>query len=255
MYYDEDDNEYEQPPARRKPQQRKARKQPVPFDESTRESLTEAQINKFKNSLRNSAYYYLERGDKTRKELEDRMKRKVNIPPDLIPGILDELERDGYIDDARYAQNFIYSRTEYRKQGKSVIRMDLMRKGVDREIIDFALEGWDTEEEAERAQELIAKKIRTTRGMDRTKRNQQIIGMLARKGYGGNVFGLVSDAIREAEAEEKAAAEAEELARIEAGETDEPLPDYDFLRPRSYDKHKDPEEEEKSKPRWSSFRK
>jgi len=175
------------------------RKRPEPFEPGT--PLTEAQVARFRDRLKSSAYWYLSRGDRTRQELAQRMARKVDIPADLIPGVLDELTEDGLIDDARYAENFIRSRIEYRKLGKSAIRMELARRGVDRDIIDLALEDWDEEDETERAYTLVEKKMGSSRGQDRQKRTNSLVGMLARKGYPLNVaFGVVRELL-DAEAE------------------------------------------------------
>lgn len=170
--------------------------------------LTEAQIEKLKASAMNSCMWHLGQGNKTRKELKDKLILK-ELPEDIIEETLDRLSELKYINDEHYAESYVYSKQSFGKKGKGAIRQELRRKGVENEIIETTLETISDEDERERAIELVTKKLHSTRNLDRQKRMNRLVGMLSRKGYAGNiVFSVVKECL-DAEA---------------AGELD---PDYD----------------------------
>lgn len=74
----------------------------------------------------------LQSKDYTRKQLEDKLKQG-DYPQECIDEALAYVESYGYIDDRRYAKDFI----EYHLQTKSRIRIetDLMKKGIAKDII------------------------------------------------------------------------------------------------------------------------
>lgn len=56
----------------------------------------------------------------------------------------------------------------------------------------------DPEQEETTARDLVARKLRTTRGMERDKRLRRLVGMLARKGYSqGMALRVVKQALEE----------------------------------------------------------
>lgn len=74
----------------------------------------------------------LQSKDYTRKQLEDKL-RQGDYPQECIDEALAYVESYGYIDDRRYARDFI----EYHLQTKSRMRIetDLMKKGISKDII------------------------------------------------------------------------------------------------------------------------
>jgi regulatory protein len=54
---------------------------------------------------------------------------------------------------------------------------------VDSALIDEAVGQLDSDQEEATARELVARKLRSTRGLDRDRRMRRLAGMLARKGY------------------------------------------------------------------------
>ncbi|MFD6726712.1 regulatory protein RecX, partial [Streptomyces sp. NPDC060131] len=75
---------------------------------------------------------------------------------------------------------------------------ELRTKGVEAAHIDVAVSQLDTEQEEETARDLVARKLRATRGLDRDKRLRRLAGMLARKGYSeGMALRVVRQALEE----------------------------------------------------------
>ena len=84
---------------------------------------------------------------------------------DLIKKVVDRLKREGLVDDARYAKQFVRQRSEIRGQGKHRIARDLRVRGVPHRHIEAAL-GEARDEMAERAaiRHRIERKLRLLRG-------------------------------------------------------------------------------------------
>ena len=142
--------------------------------------------------------WYLSNSGKSRSELAGVLRRK-NLPADLVDEVLGSLEHAGYVDDAGLAEQFVRTRSEYRLLGSTAIRHELLRKGVDAEVVDEALAGVDEDSEQARARILADQQVRRTRGTDRNKRVQRLAGMLARKGYPSSVVFTVARAAVDAD--------------------------------------------------------
>jgi len=138
---------------------------------------------------------------RTRKQLADAL-RKREIPDEAAEEVLSRFEDVGLIDDAAFADAWVESRHHGRGLARRALVRELRTKGVDPAVIDEAVGQLDHEQEEETARELVARKLRSTRGLDRDKRLRRLAGMLARKGYGeGMALRVVRQAL-EAEGEE-----------------------------------------------------
>lgn len=125
----------------------------------------------------------LQSRDYTRKQLEDKLKRG-EYPQECIEEALSYVESYGYIDDRRYAGDYI----EYHIQNKSRMRIetDLMRRGISKEVIRQAFEMLGdlgvAQDEAALIRDLLNKKKYCAHTA--TKQEQQkMYGFLYRKGF------------------------------------------------------------------------
>ena len=108
------------------------------------------------------------------------------------------------------------SRHHGRGLSRRALSSELHRRGVADEDVHEAIELVDDDQEAAMARQVIAGKVRTTRGQPFATRIRKLMGVLARKGYGA---ALAYRVVREAlEAEGAHAAEI-------AAEIGEPDPD------------------------------
>ncbi|MGW1160923.1 recombination regulator RecX [Streptomyces sp. NPDC002519] len=119
---------------------------------------------------------------RTRRQLADAL-RKREIPDDVAEEVLSRFEEVGLIDDGAFADAWVESRHHGRGLARRALARELRTKGVDSALIDEAVGQLDTEQEEATARELVARKLRATRGLDRDKRLRRLAGMLARKGY------------------------------------------------------------------------
>ncbi|MER5842838.1 recombination regulator RecX [Streptomyces prasinus] len=135
---------------------------------------------------------------RTRKQLADAL-RKREIPDEAAEEVLSRFEEVGLIDDSAFADAWVESRHHGRGLARRALAQELRTKGVDSTLIDAAVSQLDSEQEEATARELVARKLRSTRGLDRDKRIRRLAGMLARKGY---PEGLALRVVRQALEEE-----------------------------------------------------
>lgn len=120
--------------------------------------------------------------DRTEKELTDRLKRD-KYSQEEIDEALSYVKSFGYVNDLRYAENYISYRIE--SKSRSHIMLDLLHKGIEKALIE---EAWDKisadMEPDEPAQ--IRKEIEGKYPPDSTldiKEYRRLMGRLSRRGY------------------------------------------------------------------------
>ncbi|MFF1814494.1 recombination regulator RecX [Streptomyces sp. NPDC058251] len=134
---------------------------------------------------------------RTRKQLADAL-RKREIPDDVADEVLSRFEEVGLINDGAFADAWVESRHHGRGLARRALARELRTKGVDSTLIDEAVGQLDSEQEEATARELVARKLRSTRDLDRDKRLRRLAGMLARKGYSeGMALRVVRQALEE----------------------------------------------------------
>jgi regulatory protein len=131
---------------------------------------------------------------RTRKQLADAL-RKREIPDDVAEEVLARFEEVGLIDDGAFAEAWVESRHHGRGLARRALARELRNKGVESSLIDEAVSQLDSDQEEATARDLVERKLRSTRGLDRDKRIRRLAGMLARKGY---PEGLALRVVREA---------------------------------------------------------
>lgn len=92
-----------------------------------------------------------------------------------------ELTEQGFIDDTAYAKALALELCEYRHMSRRNVRMELQKRGVDRDIIDEAVEELP-EDEVPAILEVIRQKYASC--FDDEKGRRRMFAGLARKGYG-----------------------------------------------------------------------
>lgn len=125
------------------------------------------------------AMHILERTDKTEAQLRRKLEES-EYPKEAVESAIAYVTSYGYLDDRRYAEHYI----EWKKQGKGKARlkMELVQKGISREIIEEVLESTDFRETREMIRQIILKKRKTDIPMNE-KEKQRLYGFLMRKGF------------------------------------------------------------------------
>lgn len=136
----------------------------------------------------------------SRRELE-LVLAKRNTDPEVARQVLDRLGEVGLVDDLAFAEAWVSSRQERKHLSRRALRDELTRKGVDREVIDHALQRIDTDDEYRAAYDLAARRARSMTGLEAQIRWRRLAGALARRGFSAGVTTRVL-ADLDAEAEE-----------------------------------------------------
>ncbi len=130
---------------------------------------------------RDYALYLIEFRDRTEKELREKLFGK-EYDEEQIEDTVEFLKSYGYIDDKRYASHFISDAINLKKWGKIRIRTELLRKGIDREIVEFAIEDAFCELDEERLLNEMKKRFSNS-DFSNMKERTRIFGFFMRRGF------------------------------------------------------------------------
>jgi regulatory protein len=131
---------------------------------------------------------------KTRQQLADLLDRR-GVPEDAATAVLDRLGEVGLIDDEAYARAWVSSRQAGRGLARRALTAELRAKGIDDEVAAGAVLAVDDDDERAAARRLVDRRLPGMQRFDRATATRRLMGMLARKGYGG---GLAAAVVREA---------------------------------------------------------
>jgi regulatory protein len=149
---------------------------------------------------RDLIYRALSARDHSRAELRAKLARR-GFDEELAERMLDKFVAAGLVDDAAFAQRWVESRHRYSGRGRRALAQELRGKGIAESEAAVALETVSRDDEAQRAAELVERKLaRTTVPADRLERDklvQRLVGMLARRGYHPSLaLSVVLDAVQ-----------------------------------------------------------
>ena len=118
--------------------------------------------------------------ERTVAELEGWLEQR-SVSPAEIAEVIDRLVTIGELDDERFARRYAEDKRELSGWGSGRIRAALADKGVDRELIDAALQGTEGDGgELERAIELLERRGEAPAD---ERRRGRALAFLARRGY------------------------------------------------------------------------
>ncbi|MCC6445741.1 MAG: regulatory protein RecX [Armatimonadetes bacterium] len=116
---------------------------------------------------------------------EDEIRRKLagkGYGEDIMEAALDFLRCQKFVDDADFAQRWIEHRRQSRPMGRAGLGWELRQKGIDRNLVDSALESYPGESEREAALEAARRALTKATG-DPASRKRKAVGMLQRRGF------------------------------------------------------------------------
>jgi regulatory protein len=128
------------------------------------------------------AMHLLEQMDRT----EEQLRRKLllnDYPPSCVDDAIDYVKAYHYLDDYRYACNFI--RFSQQKHSRQQLKLKLLQKGVARELIDRALEEEYESDESAQIKTLLQKRRYDPEHADENER-RRTYQFLLRRGFSSN---------------------------------------------------------------------
>lgn len=134
-------------------------------------------------------YGLLGRRQRSEKEIRDYLrqlsfKRKLKdqgeISSPIVQALIEKLKKKGLLNDLEFAKAWVDSRSK--KKGLRAIKMELIKKGISREIIEEVLEVSEGSQE-ETAGKLLEKKMRVWKNLPKMEFKQKAIQFLMRRGF------------------------------------------------------------------------
>jgi regulatory protein len=126
------------------------------------------------------AYRYLGSRDRTMLEVRRRLERD-RVDPATADAAIAELQRQGYLDDVRYARRYAEDRRDIDGWGDERIERRLLVAGVAPEAVAAALGARDPSEVRAAAVALLRRRLRERPRDDSERR--RALGLLVRRGY------------------------------------------------------------------------
>lgn len=125
--------------------------------EITEQELLEIQDYAQFSYGKNLALYHLSFKQRTAKEVKDYLTQH-DIQPEIISQVLDNLKKDNWINDRKYANSFIQSNLLTGDKGAFVLKKKLSQKGISSTIIEEELNRFDFTQLTDKVAEKLLKK-------------------------------------------------------------------------------------------------
>lgn len=119
---------------------------------------------------------------RTRAELRQALSKR-GVDEGTAERVLGRLDDVGLVDDAAFAEQWVWSRHTYHGMARRALVAELRRKGVADPVVAQAAEAVDADAEEDRARQLVRRRLRTVTSADDVSKVRRLVGMLARKGY------------------------------------------------------------------------
>ncbi len=122
----------------------------------------------------------------TKNEMEQRLARE-GFSTQAIETTIEELIHSGHIRDRKYAENWIARRQKSNPRGKTLLKNELVEKGVDRKIAEQVVAKVETEDETKVALQIAQKRAKQYKRLPVHVAKRRLHGFLARRGFGSEV--------------------------------------------------------------------
>lgn len=136
------------------------------------------------SAAKKTAMNILSMRDHSVSELRTKLQSR-DYPDEIIEELLLKLQKSRLLNDEEFAARYVRGHRERRKLSRGALKRELVKKGVDAEIISEVVDDIDGEEEL--ARQVAMKKAASCRGLDRQVQERRILGMLARRGFSSSV--------------------------------------------------------------------
>jgi regulatory protein len=157
-------------------------------DSITEKTLDDLKRNEELFHARESALRLLSYRARSKQEIRDRLKKK-GISAEIAGAVLHSLESSGLVNDLEFAKAFAHNKLLKKPMGKKMLRLELRRKGINKEMTEQVLsEAYGSDSEEEFALELAKKRAKRGQGrigqVERLKQRKRLSDYLAWRGFG-----------------------------------------------------------------------
>ncbi|MCX8055628.1 MAG: recombination regulator RecX [Ignavibacteria bacterium] len=130
-----------------------------------------------------AAYNYATYTARTERQVVEKLK-KSGFNENTIQLAIDFLKDYNLIDDEKYTASFINEKAKFKKWGINKIKIELLKKGIEKNIIDVQIRDLYNEEiDFENAIKLAERKMKAIMSKPIEKQRQTLVNFLQNKGY------------------------------------------------------------------------
>ena len=122
----------------------------------------------------------------TKSEIAQKLERE-GFSADAIETSIAELIRSGHIRDRKFAENWIVRRQKSNPRGRTLLKQELVDRGIDRETAEQVVATVEVEDEARVALQIAEKRVKQYRRLPTHVAKRRLHGFLARRGFGSEV--------------------------------------------------------------------
>lgn len=97
--------------------------------------------------------------------------------------VVDRLQKEGFIDEARYCRSFVNDKVRFARWGKHKIVYALRAKGIDDVLIADAVDAINPDEDMDNLLRLLKVKMKTVKGKDGYEIRMKLIRFAVGRGY------------------------------------------------------------------------
>lgn len=157
-------------------------------DQLTQKKIDEILKSEQKRKAKEIALNYLSYRARSEKEIKDKLKKK-EFPETITDEVLSDLKRLNLVDDFEFACLWIKDRLEHKPKGERVLKLELFKKGIKKEIMEKALREFypPKTEEVEIAKGLVKKREKRYKNLDKRVAQKRIFDFLLRRGFSYDV--------------------------------------------------------------------
>ncbi len=122
------------------------------------------------------------KGEHCSQDIRQKLQR-WEIPQAEQEKIMNYLIDEKYVDDARYARLYAKEKLRFNKWGKQKISFSLLQKGIDKSLIDDALNTIEESEYIAALKEILQQKARNLQAKSNYERNAKLIKYALSRGF------------------------------------------------------------------------
>lgn len=129
----------------------------------------------------NSSLRLLQRMAQTEHQVREKLTKR-GYEPDVVLKVIDRLKELKFIDDQKYAKDYVAYRSRTIPLGPMYLRLKLQQKGINKEIIDLET-AIPKEVEIELAQKVATKKLALMHELDPQIKKERLVRFLTSRGF------------------------------------------------------------------------
>ncbi|WCK56147.1 RecX family transcriptional regulator [Aneurinibacillus sp. Ricciae_BoGa-3] len=118
------------------------------------------------------------------------------FPEEAAEEVVQRCLKQGYLDDRRYAEQWVEERMRLKPRGRHLLRQELRNRGIDENTIEHAVEGLAHDTELEACLEAARKKYSKVRFATYAEMRNKVGPFLQRKGFGLEIINRVLEILK-----------------------------------------------------------